>query len=89
MRDFLSSPDWLLEFLCLKVLFSLLGEGVLLKMVVLCFLSWGGGFTCHTGIGCRRKSRFYRKDTCNFEYVEFELPVWCPGEEICKEAVAT
>ena len=27
MRDFLSSPDWLVEFLCLKVLFSLLGRG--------------------------------------------------------------
>lgn len=32
------------------------------------------------GLGYRRKRgtgyRFYRKDECNFEYVEFELPVW-------------
>ena len=47
MRDFLSSPDWLVEFLCLKALFSLLGKGDLLRMVVLCFLSSGGGFTFH------------------------------------------
>lgn len=26
---------------------------------------------------------------CNFEYVEFELPMWYPGEEIWKEAVGT
>ena len=40
-------------------------------------------------MGYRRKTRFYRKDICNFEYVEFELPMWCPGEEIWKEAVGT
>ena len=28
------------------------------------------------GLGYRRKNRFYRKDKCKFEYVEFELPVW-------------
>ena len=37
VRDFLSSPDWLVEFLCLKVLFSLLGRGFTFHSVF-CFL---------------------------------------------------
>ena len=51
MRDFLSSPDWLVEFLCLKVFVFSPREGVLLKMVMLCFLASGRGFTFHRQSG--------------------------------------